>query len=261
LEFQLTAAQSQEKNYAAEIASTQELLKKGLAHRPRLMELKRAHDEFTGRIGNITSAIAGARQEITQLNIKLIAIKNDFHHKVSDEIKDNHRIILELDEKYTAAKDTLERTEIKAPVDGIVSELKHFTIGGVIPPGQNIMDIVPADDKLIIEAQVPTQDIDSIYPGMLAKVQFSAFKARTVPRVEGKVIYIAPDRHVDERGGAPYYLVRIEVDDKEFDKLTANVKLYPGMPATVFIIKGTRTMLQYLLSPLMDSFYRSFKET
>lgn len=260
LQSQLDATRLQLQNYSTELKSSKELLAKGLAHKPRVMELQRAYEQQNGTIGNILSQISAVNQEISQNHIKIVVSENDFHKRVSDEIKENHKQLLDLFERYNQAQDSFNRTEITSPATGIVTDLQHFTVGGVIQHGQKIMDIVPNDEQLIIEAQLLTQDIDSIYVGMLAKVQFGAFKARTVPRLEGKVIYVAPDRKVDERTGQPYYLVRVLVDDSEFEKVNAEVKLQAGMPATVFVIKGSRTMLQYLLSPLLDSFHRAFKE-
>jgi len=159
--------------------------------------------------------------------------------------------------------DVLERKVVKAPVSGIVADLQVHTIGGVIAPGAKIMDIVPEDQKLIVESEVNTQDIESIHVGMIAKISVDAYKSRLVPRLNGKVIYVSADKTFDPRNPQvpPHYIARIEIDDNEINNLVADVKLYPGMPVSVFIVKGTRTFLQYLLSPITDSFYKAFKET
>jgi HlyD family secretion protein len=145
-------------------------------------------------------------------------------------------------------------------VSGEVTDLKYHTIGGVIGAGQKILDIVPNDSNLIIEARVKTQDIESLYPGLVAKVQLTAYKNRLVPRLDGEVIYVSADAVPDQHNGQLHYIARIKINEEQIAQLNAEVKLYPGMPATVFIVKGTRTFLQYLVSPITDSFYKAFKE-
>jgi len=153
----------------------------------------------------------------------------------------------------------VERSEIKSPVDGVVTDMQYHTIGGVIASGHKILDIIPQDGNLIVEAKVKLQDIDSIYPGLLAKVQLGAYKSRLVPRIEGKVIYVSADKSTDQQGNS-FYITRIEIDEEQFNRLSATIKLHPGMPVTVFIVKGTRTFLEYLISPIRDSFFKAFKE-
>jgi len=260
LEAQLKSAESQRNSIAGEVASTQDLFKKGLALKPRLLELQRNLDALIGRIGEIQSSIASTKQAISEMQFQILNIDNEFQKEIAAELKENHSNILELTEQYNAAKDVLDRTRIKAPVNGIVTDLQYHTIGGVISPGSKILDIIPQDDKLIIEAKVRTQDIDSIHVGLVTKVQLGAFKSRLVPRLDGKVIYVSADKLVEQQTGMPYYLAKVEIDDSELKSLTADIKLYPGMPVTIFIVKGTRTFLQYLISPIMDSFYKAFKE-
>ena len=156
--------------------------------------------------------------------------------------------------------DVLARTVIRSPQAGKITGLKFHTRGGVINPGAPIMDVVPQDDQLIVEARVKVQDIDLVHKGLAAKVMLSAYKSRFVPRLAGKVIQVSADRFTDERSGEAYYLARVSIDDGTLAKLSKHVELYPGMPAEVFITTGESTLLQYLASPIIDSFRRSFKE-
>ncbi|MCE2993633.1 MAG: HlyD family type I secretion periplasmic adaptor subunit [Alphaproteobacteria bacterium] len=260
LQAKQKSLESQLKLINEELQSTEELFKKGLALRPKLLELRRYHDELVASIVEIKSRIASVRQAIAENRLRQLNIENEFQKDLAKEIKDNHSLILELTEKYMAAKDVLERTFIKAPASGVITDLQYHTVGGVIAPGQKIMDIVPEDEKLIIEAKVRTQDIDSIYPGLIAKVQLGAYKSRVVPRLDAKVIYVSADKMVDHQSGMPYYLARIEIDEAEIARLNTEIHLYPGMPVTVFIVKGTRTFLDYMISPIKDSFFKAFKE-
>lgn len=243
-----------------ELASTEQLFAKGLALRPRMMELKRAIADVSSAIAETKARIAAANETISENKLKLLSSKNERQKEILKEIKEVHSQLLELLERYNAVNDILERTEVKAPVDGIVTDLRYHTVGGVIQPGQKILDIIPRDTHMIIESKVKVQDIDSLHPGLVAKVQLGAYKSRLVPRLDGKVFYVSADAVVDQHTGQPYYVARIEIDEKDIANLTADIKLYPGMPATVFIVKGTRSFLSYLISPIMDSFYRAFKE-
>lgn len=260
LEARLRSIESQKLSIEEEIKSNEKLMEKGLALKPRVRELQRHMDELIASVVEVKAKIAGANQAISENRLKSINIDNEYYKEISRETKENHSQVLDLTEKYNASVDVLNRTKIKSPSSGIVTDLAYHTVGGVVSPGHKIMDIVPQNEKLIVEAKVRTQDIDSIYPGMIAKIQLGAYKSRLVPRIEGKVIYVSPDKLVDQQSGMPYYLARIEIDESQIKSLTADIKLYPGMPATVFIVKGTRTFLQYIISPIIDSFYKAFKE-
>ena len=180
---------------------------------------------------------------------EIVNIKNDFQLEVINTLKDVQLKVHELKEKIMASQSTIDRTEIRAPIDGVVTNMEVSTIGGVIQPGGKILDIVPQNEKLIVEINIRPKDIDSIYPGLKAKVQLAAYKARLIPRINGNVIYVSPDKTFDERGRMisnpndprHFYIAHIEIPEREIESINMDVKLQPGMPATVFIIKGKRT--------------------
>ena len=158
------------------------------------------------------------------------------------------------------------RSVIKAPVSGMVLGLAVHTLGAVLPPGGRLLDIVPQHQKLIIEAQVAPIDIDRVTVGQVAEVRFSAFKTRDVPTIDGTLISISADRLVRDNkentgGEQAYYLARVEVSPNGLEALSAaNLELVPGMPAEVLIKTGARTLVQYLMKPLTDTFTRAFLE-
>lgn len=154
--------------------------------------------------------------------------------------------------------DTLERTEIAAPVSGIVVGLSVHTVGAVIRPGEVLMEIVPDEDSLVVEVRLQPQDIDSVTVNQQADVQLSAFSQRELGKIPGKVIYVAADRRDDERTGQPYFIARVELD-QTFPALQ-ELTLTPGMPAEAFINTGSRTPFKYLVGPLTDSFGRAWRE-
>lgn len=182
--------------------------------------------------------------------------------QVAGELGEVHSKINDQEEKLRAATDVMQRTVIVAPSEGVVTGLKFHTVGGVVSPGEPIMDIVPQGEQLVLEVQVQPVDIDVVEPGLESRVVFSAYKSRRMPLLTGKVTQVSADAFHEQQGAQSnsYYTARVEVDGKELDKLDTKVKLYPGMPADVFINTGTRTFLGYLFSPLSDSLHRAFKE-
>ncbi|MBL0318484.1 MAG: HlyD family type I secretion periplasmic adaptor subunit [Alphaproteobacteria bacterium] len=244
-----------------EIATVQQLLAQGNANKPRLLSLQRNEAELVGMRGEYLASMAKAKQAITESQIQIQNIKSNRLNEVITELRDTQSKISDLVEQIRASSDILSRITITSPQDGTITGLKYFTEGGVIKPGDAIMDLVPLDDQMVVEARVSPLDIDIVHPGLTARVQLSAFKTRRVPKVDGKVIYVSADRFTDEQSGKAYYKARIVLNADKLQKLAKNhVDLYPGMPATVFIDVGSQTFLAYLLEPLTDSFHRAFSE-
>lgn len=164
-----------------------------------------------------------------------------------------------VEEKMHAAADVRKRTDLIAPQAGKIVNLRYFTTGGVIKPGDAILDIVPQDDNLMIESQVRPLDIESVHPGLDAEIRLIAHNQRSTPVAYGTVTYVSADTLVDDHTGQSHYVADVELNPHELERLR-NVKLYPGMPAEVLIITGKRTMLEYLLDPVRNSFSRAFRE-
>ena len=158
-----------------------------------------------------------------------------------------------------AANDVIDRSAIRAPLDGTVVDLKVHTTGGVIKAGDPLMSIVPKDEPLVIEARLDPNDIDIVHAGLEAQVRLTPYSARSVPLLFGKVVWISADRMSDQRSGASYYLARIKLA-KQTAEVAPVVQLYPGMPAEVIIVTGSRTMLEYIAAPIYRSFRRAFRE-
>ena len=168
--------------------------------------------------------------------------------------------IADLEERSSASSDVLTRTLITAPVSGIINNLRYHTKGGVISPGAEILEIIPQDDKLIVEVRVNPQDIDVVTIGLDSKVRLSAYKSKAVPLLKGVVINVSADSFDDEQSGLSFFVARIKIDEDELGKLQKNVRLYPGMPVESYIVTGSRTFLQYLFDPITISMRRAFRE-
>ncbi|MDP1756011.1 MAG: HlyD family efflux transporter periplasmic adaptor subunit, partial [Pseudohongiella sp.] len=161
-------------------------------------------------------------------------------------------------ERMTAIRSIVTRTTITAPVAGVVNGMQVHTIGGVVPPGQPLADIVPQNEELIIEARISPIDIDRIAVGQEATIRFSSFSS-SVPNIYGKVIHISADAYTDPNTGMSYYGARVEVTPEGLEDL-GNLILIPGMPAEVFITTGSRTLMQYFMKPFSNALARSFIE-
>lgn len=258
-ESQIKSADSQLALLNEEIGVVSKLLRDGNASRPRLLALQRNAADIGGQKGQYVASISQAREAIVESQKNIINAQEEFLKDTLKELSDTQVTLSDLREKINANEDKLKRIDILAPIAGRVNDLKVHTVGGVIQPGEKLMDIVPDNDKLIVEAKVMPQDIDVVHDGLEASVRLTAYKTRKVPPVSGKVINVSGDRFNDERTGMSYYLARVEVDMKEIGQLE-NVHLYPGMPADVLIITGKRTALAYLWSPISDSFNKAFRE-
>lgn len=242
-----------------EAASVKALLDKGHTDKPRYLALLRESARLEGERGEHISAIARTKNEIGETRLQIMQLQRDFQQQVETDLRSVSEELVDLQERVVAAKHTLDHIEVRAPTTGTVVELSVHTIGGVIAPGETILEIVPTNDQLIVEAKIQPRDIDNIKIGQSADVKFIGFKQRTAPVLEGGVVYESADRLVNERTGEPYYLVRVVVPDKELARLGEHL-LQPGMPADVMIKTGERTALQYLFQPLLDNLSYAWHE-
>src|SRR5262249_15989490 len=174
-------------------------------------------------------------------------------------LRDAQNQICQIRERLQGANDQLARTAVKAPEDGVVTDLKVHTPGGVIGAGAPLMDLVPRQDRLIITARLRPEDIDVVRPGLDAEVNLLPYNQRRVAPLHGKVTRVSPDRLPDKRPDQPYYETRIAVQDPQA-VAGDRIKIIPGMPAQAFIKTGRGTVALYALKPLLDSFNNAFRE-
>lgn len=243
-----------------EVDDFRKLLKKGYVDKGHLRELERSVAALKGERAKHLAEIARAQVQIGETQLQILQLRKQFLSEVVAELRGTQTEIFDLEERMRALQDTLLRTEIRAPTSGTVVGLGVHTLGGVISPGIPILEIVPQGEPLVVEAQVQPTDIDNVHAGLSADTRFTAFQARITPVVEGRVVTVSADRLLHPADQTPYYLARVQVTPQGMERLQ-NLKLLPGMPAEVFIKTGERTLLEYLLRPLLDAFARSFKES
>lgn len=242
-----------------EIEDNKKLVEKGLAPKSRLLALERKGAELEGLRGEYQAQIARVEQSIAENELQVINLQNEKLSEVLTQLRETQTQVADLEERIRAADDVMNRIVISAPQAGIVNNLKFHTIGGVISPGTPILEVVPIDDKQIIEAQVSPQDIDVVHAGLDAQVTLTAYKMRSVPRLPGKVVQVSADSFVDSVSGHQFYIARVEIDQEEMQKVK-NVELKTGMPAMVQIVTGKKTPLRYLFDPLTDYINVAFRE-
>ena len=261
-EAQLNAMDKRIELTKGELKTHEKLFSKHLSLKAKLVDLQHNLQSFEGQRGAYLAQIGEKRQGIGATKLRIINARSQFVEKANKELEDVQMRISQAQENLNSYKDVLDRTVVRAPTAGIISNLVFHTVGGVIPQGHNILEIVPQDDILIVEAMLQPRDIEGVHVGQNAMVNLSAFKSRLVPRVKGKVIYVAPDVTQVQTGNGPasFYQVRVEVTQKELARLNYKVKLYPGMPAEIFIVVGEHTMLRWIFGPILDSMHRAFIE-
>jgi HlyD family secretion protein len=241
-----------------ELAGVNELFASGFATKTKLLELKRSQAELTGNLGELNFKIAEAEQAIAQTQLELLSTENMRKQEISKELQDGQSAVADLSEKLRGAEDTLEKKLITAPETGTVTDIKFFTPGSSIVAGQPILDIVPQDDRMVVEANVRPEDIENVHPGQKVNIRLTAYKHSKVPVLTGRLFYVSADRQQDARG-VPFFLARADIDEEAMAKLKG-VTLYPGMPAEVLIIGGERTAIDYFISPITHSLERAFRE-
>ncbi|WP_282607075.1 HlyD family type I secretion periplasmic adaptor subunit [Pelagibius sp. Alg239-R121] len=242
-----------------ELVGLRKLYKKGYATLSRVLSLEREAERIRGEVAGHNASIARARNGIEELKLELAQADRDLREEATAELRLTEPQIASLQERQVAAAQRLKRVEVTAPQDGVVVGLEVNTIGGVIRPGDAILDLVPADEDLVIEARIPTDDVDRIAQGQASRVRLTAFDQSTTPEVTGEVIAVSADSFTDEVSGTRYYNARIRLTDEE-NWSENGIELVPGMPAEIFIQTGSRTALSYFVKPLTDRLSRTFTD-
>lgn len=260
LQAQLKAVDSQTTLIEQETEATEKLFAQGLSTLPKVLALKRAAKSLAGQRGEITALIAQNRLKAGEIDMQILELKNDRLDKISTEMREAERRRFELADRVKAARGFLNRMTITAPADGVVVAATIHSQGQVVRAGETVMEIVPQNDGLIVEAQLRPDDADNVRAGVTARVRLVHNKSGFQPVVEGKVRSVSADRLVDARTGAAYYQAEIEVDGAAVKAALGNEKLQPGLPAEVMINLGSRTALEYLLAPLNRRLQRAMRE-
>lgn len=270
LESQLKGLEAQQRatrrlvaSFSRESRDLKKLAAKGYAQKRKVREVQRMVSENRGKLGDLVAQIAATRSKIVESKLKALQLQREMQREIAAELDEVRGQLFELVEQRQALQDTLARTVIRAPQDGKVLGLSVHTVGAVIAKGQKLMEIVPDNERLVIEARVSPVDIDRVAVGQEADIRFSAFNTRDTPKIKGRLITLSADAIRDEKDPSqpPYYQAIIEIPPEGLAELEQkHLKLIPGMPAEAFIKTGERTFFQYLFNPLEAIVARSFIE-
>lgn len=244
-----------------ELSGQQSLFDRGLAQAQRVFAIKREMAGLSGRAGELAAILAASKGRITELDVEILRIASDRREQAITTLRDLQFNEIEMAERRRQILNQLERLEIRAPVSGVVYDLRVFGPKAVIRAAEPVLYIVPQDRPLVITAQVRTQDIDELLLGQEVRVRFPAFSQRTTPELIGRVEHISADAFTDEASSNSFYRARVALLEGETDRLPAGRTLIPGMPVEVFFNTEERTPGEYLLKPISEYFTRSFRES
>lgn len=242
-----------------QIAISEELLKEDLTNRYNHLNLLKEASELRGQIAQDESALARARAALAEATAQRSALDSGSVEAVRSDLDNARRSLDEYSQRLAKYEDSLRRTVVRSPVDGVVKTLRVVTLGGVLRPGDAVADIVPAGDRLVVEARLPVDDIGYVRAGQKARIKLASADASRFDALDGTVVTVSPDTLVT-RDGRPFYKVRLETDQDRFRRGALEYRLFPGMAVSASIHTGQRTVLQYLLDPFMDSLGEALRE-
>jgi membrane fusion protein, protease secretion system len=246
--------------FRAEYDNLKPMYEQGFVPRNRMFELERAMAMLSGQRSEDISNIGRAKSQIAESRARILLTRDNYRKEVDTQLTDAQKQVGDLKERHIGVLDDLARADLKAPVSGIVVGLAAHTVGGVIAPGEKIMDIVPSGEVLVVEVQLPTHLIDNVHVGLAADVHFLALDPTIAPTVEGRLSYVSADRQTEpNRPDITYYIGRVSVDASALAKLGKH-KIQAGMPVDVVIKTGERTFASYLLKPLLTRMQFAFTE-
>lgn len=251
LRQQISQAETSIAAQRRELETNRKLVKDGYIAPTRIMQLEATVADYGVKLEERRSEVIRAEQRMVDIDLKLRGFDNDYRQQASDQLKAANVRVSDIEQELRKATDVASRQMITAPVDGEVMGLRYMTAGAVIAPREPVLDVVPADPTLLVDARIRTDDINRVHVGQPAHLRFTAYKYRTTQMVPGKVTYVSADRMVDKDANqAAYYTVHVAVDQNHPDMPSLEQKLQAGMSAEVYLEGDERTPLRYLMEPV-----------
>lgn len=258
LSAQVDGLAQQSASLTEEIGGARQLLVSGYGAKTRVLALERTSAQLLADRGSRIADIAGAKQAIGEAELAVAKLERQHVADITDELRKTQSALAEALPRFDAARDVLNKTAITAPMGGSIVNLSVFTEGGVIQAGGLLMDIVPADNPMIVEARLPLFDINDVKPGLEADVHLTGVPRNERPQLRGEVISVSADKITDQKSGGSYFWVRAKLNPDDVRR--SKVGLQPGMPAELVVTTRSRTPAAYLLGPLLDEIGRAFRE-
>jgi membrane fusion protein, type I secretion system len=242
-----------------QLKGVRELEKEGYVARNRLLELEQTMAQINATIAEDVGNIAQARSQVAELKLSQLKLRQEYKAEVREQLSEVQKQVDALGNQLTGLDYDLEKVLVRAPVSGTVVGMNVFTEGAVVAPGFTMMEIVPRDDSLVVEGQLAVHLIDKVSPGLPVELMFTAFNRNLTPHIPGEVTQVSADRLIDEMTGSPYYQLIAKVSPEGIEMMP-DLRLQPGMPVEMFVKTGERTMLNYLLKPIIDRLKLSMSE-
>ncbi|MBN3197458.1 HlyD family type I secretion periplasmic adaptor subunit [Pectobacterium brasiliense] len=255
----MSSKQKQRETLEQQLQGLRSLAAENYVPRNKMLENERLLAQLNGDIAQLAGDINRTRRDIEQQTLLIAQRQQEYDKEVNSELAEVRALLSDVGSKKEKADFNLANIQMRAPVSGTVVGLKVFTEGGVIAPGQTLLEIVPDDQPLLVDARLPVELVDKVWPGLPVELQFVAFNQSTTPRVAGTVELLSADRLLDERDGSPYYSLRVQVDEAG-KRALEGLEVKPGMPVQGFVRTGERSFVNYLFKPLMDRLHLALTE-
>jgi HlyD family type I secretion membrane fusion protein len=259
LQSQIEAGEESEKLASDELAMNEKLVHSGFVPTARILQLKRAMADYRSKTAESRGQLAVARQRAADLKERIAQTRNQYRQQAADELKQSTAKLRELEERLQPSLDQVERQIVRSPVDGEVMEMRVSGAGEVIAPREPLLDVVPSQARLVVEARIRPEDINHVHKNASAQVRLTSFDARTTPLLSGNVTFVSADRITSSDGRESYFTATVEVDAANL-KGHPEIRLQPGMPAELYVATGTRSLFQYLLRPVTSFALRAMRE-
>jgi len=260
LQAQVASIDEQRRLTEEELSGYRKLNEQGYAPKTLILRYERSLAELGGRKGQLSADIARMRQQMGETRLQLVQLRDERQSQAAEGLRDSQSKISDVVPRLTTARQSLQQTVVRSPVDGYVFNLTQFTVGGVVGSGELLMDVVPSGAPLTVTAMVKPEDVDQVSVGMPARVRLTGLNQRFNDDLNATVAVVSADRITNEQTGVAFYRVELRIPPAELKKLKRGVELTPGMPASAMIVTGQRTVMGYLISPITDTLRDAFRE-
>ena len=260
LQAQIEATEKSARLSAEELEINDRLARQGFVHRTRMLALERTEADYRARVGEYRSELAGARQRIADLRARIAQARNLYQSQAADELRDASAKVRDLEERLRPSQDQVERQIVRSPVEGEVMAMRVSALGAVVGPREPILDVVPGQEKLVVEARIRPQDIDHVRKDARAEVRLvNAFDSRSSPLLPGKVAFVSADRVKAADSPDSWFVATVELDAAQIER-HPGLRLQAGMPAELYVTTPARTLVAYLAKPLEVFASRAMRE-
>ena len=257
---QLDSVIEQQRLTDEELAGYRKLNEQGYAPKTLILRYERSLAELAGRKGQLNSDIARLKQQMGETRLQLASIREERQSQAAEGLRDSQVKLADVIPRLTAARQTLDSTVVRSPVDGYVFNLTQFTVGGVVGGGEPMMDVVPSGTPLTVTAMIKPEDVDEVRPGMPARIKLTGLNQRFNDALEATVAVVSADRMTNEKTGFSFYRVDLRIPPAELKKLKKGFQMTPGMPAQALIVTGERSVASFLISPITATLEDAFRE-